>query len=213
MALEAAIAEFSALREEIGYRSRFQHLLINLNVVSTGTLGGVSLARAGNENLLLLVAAISSALGLLYADHSRSIVFLARYIDQELRAPDGSRLFRWESRSKLYESRRPRVYAFRLSLFLVFVIPPVIALSLLLAQDGYWNSFLRETAWLSGATLTVLMAITIMTTPLKPEKEVETQRLSPPPGSVSKATLTALIGVRALTTPVKPDIKDAGTAP
>lgn len=170
--IEAAVAEFAALREEITHRSRFQHLLINLNVVSAGALGGVALARAGNEELLLLVAVISSALGLLYADHSQSIVFLAHYIDQELRGPNGDPLFLWESRSREYERKWRTAFSFRLSIFLVFAGPPAAALLYVsFLMDAFWSSAPRAAAWGFGAVLTGLMATSILTTPLKPGPE------------------------------------------
>ncbi len=170
-AIETAVAEFAALREEMAYRSRFQHLLINLNVVSGGALGGVALARPANEELLLLVAVISSSLGLLYADHSQSIVFLAHYIDKELIAPTGDQLFKWEARSRTYEKERRKAFSFRLSVFLVFAGPPVAALSYVpFLKNAFWSSPPRTIAWGLGAALTVLMGYSVLTTPLKPDE-------------------------------------------
>jgi hypothetical protein len=176
-ALESQVAEFSALREEIAYRSHFQQLLINLNIVASGTVGGIALTRSTNEAVVLLIPAIASALGLLYADHSRSIVYLGKYLAEEFRTPEGDPIFRWESKSSELDAQRPRLFAFKLSLFLVFVVPPIIALTYLLIHiEGFWSSASRSVGWSVGALLTGLMAATLMTTRLKPDLNKKTTK-------------------------------------
>lgn len=76
-----ALAEFSALRNEIGSRSTAQHTLINLSITAIGAVVGFALAQKGNLSLLLLLPILSPSLGMLYLDHALNIMNIGNYIN------------------------------------------------------------------------------------------------------------------------------------
>ena len=165
------MAEFTAVRAEIGYRSTTQHLLMNLNIVATGAIVGFAI-RDPEDNglLLLLVAIVSSALGLLWADHARSVALLAGYTNEKMRFDlDGESvpLFPWEEYSGA-EVEKQRLYLqFPVAVILVFVLPPALALTFL-QTENYLDSGLRDAAWWTGLVLSSYMCFVIAQTELKP---------------------------------------------
>ena len=187
--LDAVIAEFSAIRAEIGYRSTTQHLLMNLNIIATGAVVGLA-ARGPDENvlLLLLVAIVSSALGILYADHARAISVLAGYVDEKMRFERDGRvrkLFPWEEYSRCKEKDRPFYLKFPIAIVLVFVIPPSVALTFLRQRGDYLDKSLSEVAWFLGLVLTVYMTlilVTVLITGLKPRDPSARRRFRRPVG-------------------------------
>lgn len=171
--IEVVIAEFSALRDEIGYRSTTQHLLMNLNIVATGAVVGFAIPNPDNLLLLLLTPVVSSALGLLWADHARSVFMLAGYIDTYLTYERDGRemkLFPWEERSREREGNRPLFVKFRIAVVLVFVVPSLLALLYLVVEvRAAVHSGIVATAWYTGLLLTIYMTVVILRVKFKPE--------------------------------------------
>jgi hypothetical protein len=170
--IEALVAEFSAIRAEIGYRSTTQHLLVNLNMIAIGAIIGFALRTPGAPLLLLLVAVVSPTLGLLWADHARSVQYLARYIDRDLHiVRDGQKvkLFLWEEKSSSLVAKQPLYTRFELMRFLIFVVPPLSALLyLVIERHIVFDRSLDTLGWFLGGALTAYMASVLLTTKLKP---------------------------------------------
>src|SRR6266487_2734697 len=102
--LEVALAEFKALRDEIGSRATSSHTLININVVVSGVVAGLVVNNPGRVALLLLLPILSPVLGLLWLDHAHNIRNLGDYINATLRplitgaiGPGGEAALAWEA--------------------------------------------------------------------------------------------------------------------
>ncbi len=122
LCVQTALAEFSALRDEIANRSSAQHTLIGLNLTAIGGIGGFVLSEHADVRLLLLLPILSPALGLLFFDHAINIKKIGTYIGEELRpalvailGPIGT--MRYEEVIAQYEQRK-------FLRFLPFALPP-----------------------------------------------------------------------------------------
>jgi hypothetical protein len=123
-----ALAEFSALRNEIGSRSTAQHTLINLSITAIGAVVGFALAQKGNLSLLLLLPILSPSLGMLYLDHALNIMNIGNYINTQLKPI--LRLMRYEEVVRSYEQRRLlRVLPYGLPIFIIFAGAPIGSLT------------------------------------------------------------------------------------
>ena len=121
---QMALAEFSALRNEIGSRSSAQHTLINLSITAIGAVVGFALAKEGSLVLLLLLPILSPSLGMLYLDHAINITNIGNYINDQLK-PILSPI-RYEEVVRSYEQRRLlRVLPYGLPIFIIFAGVPI----------------------------------------------------------------------------------------
>jgi hypothetical protein len=133
-AVDASLAEFNALRQEIQNRSGAQHLMLNVTITATATIVGVIAARRGPESFLLLLTFVCPTLGMLWADHARTIGSLGRHIDTVIRPRvegiGGKDLLAWEklNRNDPAQEQKAVNFVFRLAYFLIFVGPPLAAI-------------------------------------------------------------------------------------
>jgi len=81
---EARLAEFAALRAEIAQRSSFQHGLMVLNLTASGAVFGLVFGHNADRTLLLTLAIVSPALGVLWFGNHLAIARLGSYIAAEL---------------------------------------------------------------------------------------------------------------------------------
>ena len=65
---ELHLAEFSALRAEIGARSGVQHQLMALNITALAAIGGFVISDKADPLLLLMLPLVSCALGVIWHD-------------------------------------------------------------------------------------------------------------------------------------------------
>lgn len=147
LAINVILAEFNALRGEIKDRSTFAHTLLNINITATTALSGFVLVNKANEMLLLILPLLSSALGMLFVDHSYNINNLGNYINDRLRPlvdslVEDSRLLGYEAFVDEYEQKKVlRFLPLGVPLTLVFAGPPVAALVF------SWTSLRTTWAW------------------------------------------------------------------
>jgi len=99
--LDAALAEYAALRGEIDRRSRAQQTLATLAVTLTGALVAYAIDKDAAA-ILLIQPIVVCAFGLLYADHGAAIRRLGRYLDRSVgatvvRVTGDRRAMRWEA--------------------------------------------------------------------------------------------------------------------
>jgi hypothetical protein len=90
-AITVLMAEYNALRNEVGYRTTAQHTLLSLSLTGFAGLGGLVIAQGANVLLLLIVALAATALGLLWLDHAMGISDIAIYVNDVL-APAANKL-------------------------------------------------------------------------------------------------------------------------
>lgn len=81
---DVRLAEFSALRSEIGQRTGIQQALIALNLTVAGTVGGIVASGQGHGRLFLVVMFVSATFGILWLDHHLAIHQIGSYIDEKL---------------------------------------------------------------------------------------------------------------------------------
>jgi len=81
---EMYLAEFAALRTEIGARSNTQHQLMALNITALATIGGFVISQKANPLLLLMLPLVCCSLGVIWHDHARNIENIGTYIKDEL---------------------------------------------------------------------------------------------------------------------------------
>jgi hypothetical protein len=160
-ALTVALAEFTALRQEIGARSQAQHGIIALNFTAVGAIGGVILSNKADPLLLLLLPILSPALGMLFFDHASNIDQIGTYIRNEIKPvlvglAGDSRLFSYEERIDEYEQTgKPRAISVGVPLFIMFSAIPVAALVL---AWGYADELWSKAVW-GGGCLIVLVSL------------------------------------------------------
>lgn len=82
--IEIALAEFSALRKEIGERAGAQDRYIALGLTLASTIGGVVVTHTSTRPLLLVPLLVGPLLGLLFLDHAFTVDALGNYIRLEL---------------------------------------------------------------------------------------------------------------------------------
>jgi hypothetical protein len=103
---DGALAEFTALRQEILNRSTAQQNVLALQLSTSGALFGFALAKGSRATLLLIVPVLSYLLLTRYLMHTATISDISRYIRDELdgRVPGG---LGWESYWRRQPSRLP----------------------------------------------------------------------------------------------------------
>ena len=82
--IEARLAEYAALRQEIQNRSGLQQTLIGLNVTAIGALVGLVLSTKASSSALLILPPICTTLAFLWIDHHRVIREIGLYIVEEV---------------------------------------------------------------------------------------------------------------------------------
>lgn len=81
---ELQLAEFGALRAEIGARSGVQHQLMALNITALAAIGGFVISDKADPLLLLMLPLVACSLGVIWHDHARNIENIGSYIKDEL---------------------------------------------------------------------------------------------------------------------------------
>ncbi|HLI82759.1 MAG TPA: hypothetical protein VKV17_02515 [Bryobacteraceae bacterium] len=130
-ALNVVLAEFNALRGEIKDRSASAYTLLNINITGVTAITGFVLSGHANPLVLLIVPLFSSALGMLFVDHSYNIKNIGAYINSRLR-PEAVRaaanrdLLAYEEFVGAYEQKAIwRFLPFWLPLTMLFAGPPI----------------------------------------------------------------------------------------
>lgn len=131
--LTVLLAEYDALKSEIGRRSDAQDKLVAANLTATGIVAGFVLSDGADERLLFLLPLFSVALGFLWLDHARVIGNKGAAIEvlaaQVQKQADCANLLLDEARVRLDEQRRVvRWIPFGVPLLIVFIAVPIIAL-------------------------------------------------------------------------------------
>ena len=142
--LDVALAEFKALRDEIGSRSTSSHTLININVVASGVIGGLVVNNPGRVELLLLLPILSPVLGLLWLDHAHNIRNIGDYINTTLRPLMARpprrrerRVLSWEEHVDLYERRALlRFVPLGVPVLVLFAAIPLVSLARTVGDIG-----------------------------------------------------------------------------
>ncbi|MEA2573228.1 MAG: hypothetical protein QOH93_526 [Chloroflexia bacterium] len=156
--MTAVLAEFTAMRAEIQYRSDFQQRILQIHIAFFSVLipalvASVSAAAAQVPALsvlktiapwIVLIVPVESALfGLWYVDHGITIGRLGEYIRTKIETRVAGLLgsaeyFNWESYNKVSVDRyaKPR---FRILLLITFSVPAVLCICL-----GCYYLFLLE---------------------------------------------------------------------
>jgi len=143
------IAEYTAIRQEIGRCQDHQKDMMNLAFVLLGGTLGLIGTVAGTEGadrdlavIFLLVPVLYTLLACTCADRARRMIDLACYLHYDLRekakaAAGGTELWRWEAyktdvydKSNKWFQRRARVLD--KARWLAFIVPSVLALG------AYW---------------------------------------------------------------------------
>jgi hypothetical protein len=157
--LQAALAEFSALRSEIQARSGTGWTLVNLNLTATTAILGVVLSDKVTPRLLLALPLIAPSLGLLFIDHAYNINNIGSYIGARLRpivtqAAGHNDLLGYEAVIDKYEGNRIlRMLPLGLPLTLLFSGIPVAALVFVVPSlDAAW----AWVVWAFGLSLVLL---------------------------------------------------------
>jgi hypothetical protein len=145
--LDVLLAEFKALRDEIGSRATSSHTLMNMNVVASGVLGGLVVNNPGRVELLLLLPILSPILGLLWLDHAHNIRNIGDYIGTTLRpavnaaaGDTAGSLLGWEDYVDRYEQRA-------LLRFLPLGVPVIVLFAGIPLASLIRTTVDLETAW------------------------------------------------------------------
>jgi hypothetical protein len=163
--VDTCLAEFNALKREIGDRSSAQNTLVNLSLTAVAAVVGVVATHPARASLLLLLTVTSPALGRLYADHARTIVHLAEYIDSDLRTllseATGRDVLAWEERYREFRQRDRVILTHRFPVLLIFVGPPIAALIITALHEPRFAQFDVPLwlSWFGGLFLTAYIAI------------------------------------------------------
>jgi hypothetical protein len=160
--LNVVVAEFNALRKEIADRSITSYTLLSLNITASGTVVGFVISGKADPLLLLVLPVFSPSLGMLFIDHSTTIVGIGNYINSTLRplaqefAPD-TRILAWEQRVDEHELRaRFRIFATGIPLTILFAGVPVGALVFSFTSvEEIWSWAL----WVAGVVLVGLFLV------------------------------------------------------
>lgn len=159
LSVQIALAEFSALRDEIANRSGAQNTLLSLNLTAIGGIGGVVLSGKA-QLLLLLLPILSPALGLLFLDHAMNIKNIGNYIRLHLKkilasAAGDTRLLAYEDFVSRYERRAIlRFLPFGLPLFLTFAAVPISCLTVTFKPVHLMGGMIWI-LWIAGLLMTL----------------------------------------------------------
>jgi hypothetical protein len=153
--INVALAEYTALRDEVTNRITGQDTMLNLYMTATAAIFGLALSGHADSLILLVIPLLSAAARLLYHNHNLYIRLLSAYIRDQLRPLvtdrlGEPRLLGWELRSAEYQ-RGPWRHRLTHSagLALLFPVPSVVALALVVPQLAVpWTWLAWSSGWL-----------------------------------------------------------------
>jgi hypothetical protein len=143
--VQAALAEFSAVRGEIQSRSAHQWTLVGLSVTVTAAVLGFVIPQGADPRLLLVLPLITPSLGMLFIDHAYNIRNLGSYIGKCLsplivRTTGSADLLRYEHEIDRYEANLFLRLVFGLPLTVVFTVMPLGAMVFVIPSlDSCWT--------------------------------------------------------------------------
>lgn len=159
--VDAILAEFNSLKDEVRSRSNDQSIILSLNITVIGAIGGLYLSEHADPRILFLIPIISSLLGMRYIDHAINIDNLGRFIQREVKPQLASALgvekvIDYEVFAESFAERSNlRYFLFALPVALLFAGVPGCALVLPfigVETEQYDTSFVGA-AVLGGALL------------------------------------------------------------
>jgi hypothetical protein len=108
LAINVALAEYTALHAEITNRISGQDTMLSLYMTTTAAIFGFALSGHADALILLVVPLLSAAARLLYHNHNLYIRLASAYINDQLRplvtdCLGEPRLLGWHERSKEYQ--------------------------------------------------------------------------------------------------------------
>jgi hypothetical protein len=164
---DGALAEFSALRDEIQERVKAQQHMLSLQLTLAAAVFGFAISRPGMTALLLIVPFSSYLLcGRLVANHFGTLR-VAKYIREDLsaRVPGG---LLWERWLEQQQKRRPHFLGLTLPLLLTFVGASTLALAwtigYVFARDDVaaFSHFGLASLWILGLAATGLSTMLVL---------------------------------------------------
>lgn len=161
LGIDAALAEYGALRGEIVSRSGAQHVILNISIVATGAVAGLALSDPSKRILALVLPFACTVLGAVWLDHARCIVNIGTYIRisrwPQLRDLSGSpALTSYEDWAHEDRGNFWRSALFAFPAMLTFVAPAVAGLLLtapVVEGGGLW------VLWSLGLAMTAFAAV------------------------------------------------------
>jgi hypothetical protein len=131
--VNAALAEFTALRSEMDNANSSQQTIVNINITAAGLIFSFVLAKKADPLLLLVAAAISSALGMYIQGSWYHVRRIARYIDTTLRPlmieyTGESKVFGWEQAVQARQGWWVRLVPVGLATAVLFSLIPLVVL-------------------------------------------------------------------------------------
>ena len=152
------MAEFSALRSEILDLNNAQRALISLNLTASATLTGFAVAGDRRAGLMVVVAFLSSTLGLLYINYARAIRRAGDYIWERL---SGDLDMEWELwlRTRKTKEKLWGVLEQTVPTGLIFFAPAVAGLIFSHSQMGKFGGLGPWLAALGYVGLYVVVAV------------------------------------------------------
>ena len=111
LVINAALAEYTALRAEVTNRISGQDTTLNLYMTATAAIFGLALSGHADSLILLVVPLSSAAARLLYHNHNLYIRLVSAYLNDQLRPLitdrlGEPRLLGWQERTAEYHRGR-----------------------------------------------------------------------------------------------------------
>ena len=162
LVINAALAEYTALRAEVTNRISGQDTTLNLYMTATAAIFGLALSGHADSLILLVVPLLSAVARLLYHNHNLYIRLVSAYLNDQLRPLvtdrlGEPRLLGWQERTAEYHrGPRRRRLAHPVGLALLFPVPAAVALVLVtpeLASSWAWL------AWAFGWLLVLAQVV------------------------------------------------------
>jgi len=162
LVINAALAEYTALRAEVTNRISGQDTTLNLYMTATAAIFGLALSGHADSLILLVVPLLSAVARLLYHNHNLYIRLVSAYLNDQLRPLVTDRLgeprpLGWQERTAEYHrGPRRRRLAHPVGLALLFPVPAAVALVLVtpeLASSWAWL------AWAFGWLLVLAQVV------------------------------------------------------
>lgn len=157
-AVDAALAEFAALRAEIAGYINTQAALIGITLTAFGVILGIVFAKDGDSRIAAAIPFLSFLVMLLYASASYKTDKVGRYIEIELwpfiRSQVGDALPSWQSRARI--TRREVLLGVPLQSAVVILLVGTSIFSLVFAGRTMPPSIL--TAAIVATALTAIVA-------------------------------------------------------
>jgi hypothetical protein len=155
LVINAALAEYTALRAEVTNRINGQDTTLNLYMTAAAAIFGLALSGHVNSLILLVLPLLSAAARLLYHNHNLYIRLVSAYLNDQLRPLvtarlNEPRLLGWQERSAEYQhGPRWRRLAHPAGLALLFPIPATLALVLVVPKlASPWTWLAWASSWL-----------------------------------------------------------------